>query len=573
MVELALNGLDADTEIFLRIQDWSSSSSPNWGDFELCLKEPNPVFNMGDASSTTTCNGTLFDSGGPNGNYDNNENLVFTICPSESFSCIEFDLNEFNLENNSESLTFYAGADINAPQIKSYTGNSGVTSLASDSDCVTIQFTSNASVVNSGFELNWQCSNIVCATSIITCETAIPINNLPFDSDDLTTCGTSNSVFLGPCGFGLLGGEDYIFKYNSPGGECIDITVSGANPGTGVSIYDNCPDLAFDCLGSQISFFGDLNLSSVFLSDPGQYTIVIDNSIGCTDFDIEVIRLPACADLDCDNPNVISSLPFEDSQTTCGANNSVTEHPCANIPIMEGEDYIYAYTSLGNECIDISVLGGTPSFAISVFEDCPNDAESCFGAAFTENGETTLESIFFEDPGTYFIVVDDGGSCSNFNIEVSQSDCIEILPAASDCENAISLNGCGNQPSIINVSQESDPNPFWLTNSNNGCWDESGQGNFTWFIFQAQADGDFSFLAINGGIYEDSDIDINVWGPINNEANACNFMLNNEPARSTYAEDNSNPLNFDLTGLTNTCLLYTSPSPRDLSTSRMPSSA
>ena len=36
---------------------------------------------------------------------------------------------------------------------------------------------------------------------------------------------------------------------------------------------------------------------------------------------------------------------------------------------------------------------------------------------------------------------------------------------------------------------------------------------------------------------------------------------------------NSNVLKFDVNGANYTCLLYTSPSPRDLSTSRMPSSA
>ncbi len=553
MVELPLVGLDADTEIFLRIQDWSASASPNWGDFELCLKEPEQVFNIGDAPGAMTCSGTLFDTGGPDGNYGNNENEVFTICPSDDFTCIEIDILESNLENTYEFLSFYGGSDINAPQIISFTGNSGATTLVSDSDCVTVQFTSDGSVTNPGFELNWQCTNGACESPIITCGNAIPVDDLPFSQNDLSTCGTSNAVNFGPCGFGLpLGGEDYILEYNSPGDECISINIGGSNPGTGVSVYDACPELANDCLGSAVSLIGDLNLNSVFLSEPGQYTIVIDNPSGCTDFDIEIIRLPACTNITCDNPNEIDALPFLDSQTTCGAVNSVTSHPCADIPIMDGEDYIYSYTTLGNECIDISVFGGTPSFALSVFEDCPDDAESCLGAAFPDNGVTTLESVFFEDAGTYFIVVDDGGACNNFNIEITQSSCAEVLPAAPSCEDAVSLNGCDNQPSIINISQVPDPDPIWLTDVNEGCWGGAGQGNFTWFIFQAQADGDYGFLATNGGIYEDSDIDINVWGPIDTEDQICNFMLTNAPARSTYAADNFDPTQFDLTGLTNT---------------------
>jgi gliding motility-associated-like protein len=408
-LELVLLGLTPGFTYYLRVEDWSATASPNWGDFVFCLKEVDMEFNMGDTDMVAVCSGTLFDSGGPTGAYSNNENNSFTICPSDPYSCINIDLVSANIENNFDNLTFYAGNSTAAPVFLNITGGSGATSFGLDSDCVTIGFTSDGSVTQDGFELTWQCTTDACDNTFITCANPEIIPSLPFDMDGLTTCGTFNSQAFGPCPFGLnvLGGEDYIFTYDSPGDECISFEVAGVGANTGISIYDACPEDAFNCIG--------------------------------------------------------------------------------------------AASSLGNDT-------------------------------------ATIVSAYLELAGTYYFVVDNAAGCTDFDIFIDTASCPIALPPAANCEDALSINGCGNLPAVIQVDQQMTDEPeCFIPGVNDGGWGGIGQGHFTWFIFQAQVDGDFGFLASPGNAFEASDIDINVWGPIAEQADICDFMKNNQPARSTWA--------------------------------------
>ncbi len=408
-LEILLLGLTPGFTYYLRVEDWSASASPNWGDFVLCIKEPDVEFNMGDTDLVSFCSGTLYDSGGPDATYSNGENNTFTICPSDPHSCINIDLISANIENNFDNLTFYAGNSTAAPVFLNITGGSGATSFGLDSDCVTIGFTSDGSVTQAGFELTWECTTDDCDNTFITCANPEVIPSLPFDMNGLTTCGTFNSQTFGPCPFGLnlLGGEDYIFTYDSPGDECITVELVGVGANTGISIYDACPEDAFNCIGAASSLASDT---------------------------------------------------------------------------------------------------------------------------------ATIASAYLELAGTYYFVVDNATACTDFDIFIDTTTCPVALPPAANCDDALSINGCGNLPSIIQVDQQMTDEPeCFIPGVNDGGWGGIGQGHFTWFTFQAQADGNFGFLASPGSVFEASDIDINVWGPIADEADICDFMKNNQPARSTWA--------------------------------------
>ena len=51
-------------------------------------------FTMQDGA-INTCNGTFYDSGCPDDDYDNNENLVYTICPDDPDLLTVLDFTEF----------------------------------------------------------------------------------------------------------------------------------------------------------------------------------------------------------------------------------------------------------------------------------------------------------------------------------------------------------------------------------------------------------------------------------------------------------------------------------------------
>ena len=282
-----LVGLTPGETYYLRVNDYSATGTPNSGEFTLCVSEFVPFFNLCETDASTSCFGTLFDSGGPDGDYGANESCTFTICPNEFHECIAFDLVNYNLEDNFDNLIFYAGDNTSAPVIStiSGSGNGNPFEIEGGSDCITIQMTSDGGVQQEGFELTWQCSALECNSSQDDI-TVIP--NLPYDSDNLTTCDNSATFQGTACGVqDFMAGPEAIFTYTTEGGteDCYSIQITGAATGTGVLVLDGPPsDPASVCLGSAATG----NLGSVNFSAAGTYYIIVANGDGCTEFDINI---------------------------------------------------------------------------------------------------------------------------------------------------------------------------------------------------------------------------------------------------------------------------------------------
>lgn len=114
-----------------------------------------------NGSTITTCNATLYDSGGPNGNYSNNENYTITFCSGSDLpmvvniismhtESVSFDyLRMYDGENTSPAnLIANMGGDYFPPQVE-YSTTSG---------CVTFSWHSDHSTNRAGFELNIRCA-------------------------------------------------------------------------------------------------------------------------------------------------------------------------------------------------------------------------------------------------------------------------------------------------------------------------------------------------------------------------------------------------------------------------------
>ncbi|HFA48880.1 MAG TPA: T9SS type A sorting domain-containing protein [Bacteroidetes bacterium] len=407
-VELELQGLTPGLTYFLRVSDWSASATPNWGDFVVCVKEPDPIFIMGETASTELCEGFLFDSGGPDNDYQNDEDATFTVCPTQPHQCITINVDEFNIEAGFDALTIFAGANTNAPAIAALSGSGIGTEFFAQSECVTFQFTSDGSVIDTGFGLSWTCSPDTCdIPPPSTCDAPTNIPSLPFVMTGASTCGAGNQLLINPCDPNVfLTTEDVFFTYDSPGNECISVAVTGANITTSVAIFDSCP----------------------------------------TD--------------------------------------------------------------------------GIP--------DCVAQASSDFFV-----GDAMINGAFLETPGTYYIVVDNATFCTPFDISVESVVCPVIFPSAALCEDALGLNGCGALPAIVSVAPgQGDPNA--INDNNTGCWG-GFPPNFTWFFFQAQADGEFAFTMQSANANEASDIDFQVWGPVGSFEEMCGFSFQTQPVRSSYA--------------------------------------
>ncbi len=409
-VQVNLFGLTPGLPYYLRINDFSATAAPNWGTFKLCVEKYIPEINIGTVATTGSCTGTLFDSGGPTGDYSPNENLEISICPQEFHQCIILNVENYAMESGSDYLHFFIGDNSGTgTQLTQLTGASTNFEIQIPGNCATVQFVSDGFIEDTGFKITWTCSPDACTSPPITsCANPEVIPTLPYTNDGLSNCFSGNTINDGPCGNeAFLSGNDYVFSYTSPGQECVQILTSGTNEGAGIGVYGGCPTLA------------------------------------------------------------------------------------------------------GSTCI-VSAGGGFTSV------------------------DPFINAAFLENPGTYYFVFGAGDDCSPFNITVDTITCPVILPPASTCDNALNIGGCNTTLPEIIALNPGDGDPGFLTpDMNAGCF-VNPQFNYAFFYFTAAADGKFGFTVQAADPNESSDIDFNVWGPINNVANICDFTANNQPIRSSW---------------------------------------
>lgn len=214
-VQLDILGLQAGETYYLRINDYSATGSSNAGTFRLCVEKLVPDFNMGEFPGSASCNGTLWDSGGPSGEYSSSENLNFTICPQDYHQCISINLVDFDTEDDFDVIQIFAGNTPTGTPIATFSG-AGANAVVNvpTTGCATVHFSSDESLQYNGFHLTWTCSPDICPPppptppAASTCATALNING----------CGTSipNIIHLQP------GSGDPAFIMDGVNAGCID---------------------------------------------------------------------------------------------------------------------------------------------------------------------------------------------------------------------------------------------------------------------------------------------------------------------------------------------------------------
>jgi len=109
---------------------------------------------------------TFTDTGGLNGNYKSNQNLVKTFYPSLDNNNIKLTINNFDLEINSDFMTIYDGESTDAPV---FPGGSDLTGsnlslttfeATNPEGAITVKFTSNFVVNISGWDITVSCQTL-----------------------------------------------------------------------------------------------------------------------------------------------------------------------------------------------------------------------------------------------------------------------------------------------------------------------------------------------------------------------------------------------------------------------------
>ena len=110
-------------------------------------------------NSITTCSKIIYDPGGPNANYDHYANSTLIIYPETSQQFISIK-GKVDMENCCDYLSIYNGIGTNGNESVRYNGYKTVPLFISTTGPLTIKFTTDYSVVSTGFELTVGCMHI-----------------------------------------------------------------------------------------------------------------------------------------------------------------------------------------------------------------------------------------------------------------------------------------------------------------------------------------------------------------------------------------------------------------------------
>lgn len=117
----------------------------------------------GTGTTITSCQGTLYDGGGPDGNYIDNSDAIITIAPTGANS-VTLTFNSFDVEPGSQSycdydyVEIFDGPNTSSPSLGRYcntTGSPGT--IHSTSGALTLLLHSDPGLNKAGFEAVWSC--------------------------------------------------------------------------------------------------------------------------------------------------------------------------------------------------------------------------------------------------------------------------------------------------------------------------------------------------------------------------------------------------------------------------------
>ena len=152
----------------------AGSYSVTVSDTENCIAESSfeiivdPLeYNIDEEDVISSCGGILYDSGGPDGQYTNNENQIITIYPESTGQYVSLFFSEFEFEGCCDFLTIYDGESASASVLvpgsngTSLAGQTYTASETNESGALTITFTSDGSVTYPGWAAEISCTTYV----------------------------------------------------------------------------------------------------------------------------------------------------------------------------------------------------------------------------------------------------------------------------------------------------------------------------------------------------------------------------------------------------------------------------
>ena len=188
------------------------------------------VFNMTRNSSDTStlCNGTLYDHGGPTGSYFNSSNDYFYINPPGS-GTLTITFTSFSTENCCDRVWIYDGQDF-SNLVNFYRGSAlpnGGLPITLSSGSAIVRFSSDGSVTSSGFSLTWSAGSNLTPTASFTTSTANPALKQPVTFISTSLNSGPNIWDFGDGNFGA--GDTVTHAYQTAGSYTAKLVASSCS--------------------------------------------------------------------------------------------------------------------------------------------------------------------------------------------------------------------------------------------------------------------------------------------------------------------------------------------------------
>ena len=426
-IRLDAGNMRPNTTYYVQVASYKSTDVG--GKFTLCVKPFQPIYNLTLGSQTSSAyEGILYDSGGPLGNYGNNENAnastipnadnyTFNIQPTGA-GCIQLTIDSLSTEPNIDTLTIYDGRTGVLLDRLSGSNNKQIVFQASTS-WIKVQFRSDNSLNGRGFKLSWKGLTSCNAPKPTSCSASEIIPSIPFNRNFVTTCNDAlSSVSRTPCSSStttstkFIEGKDHVYKFTSNGGQCVRVVINGIPTstfaslaqqiGANVGIYRGCPDDASSvCVAQGKPIFGtdSIVISNASLEVPGDYYIVVGRKESCMPYSILMDVVPCL--------NVLPNAGF--------CNKALAINDCSNkaqsnivLDLSGGGDSTFmSFTNTTNGtkasanagCIES--FGGIPAHYNFVFMYFKAQADGKFGFTIAPIVQDPLSDIDFNVYGPF----------------------------------------------------------------------------------------------------------------------------------------------------------------------------
>ena len=298
--------------------------------------------------SISTCSGILTDTGGEFGNYANNENLVFTICPENPGERTRLDFLEFATQLSTDIMKIYDGDSVASPQLGNFSGanSPGLVFATTDnlSGCLTIEFVSNDSGNTTGWSAEIYCltpcqditAQLDSTSPVANTEGFIEVcvgDNITFNGSGIFEVDGTGASYTWDLGDGnTASGQSVTTFYDTPGVYLVDLQIRDTNTD---NFGQGCPDT--NTINQIVRVSGEPDFTGTQANDD---TLCFGESTT-----IEGVVTPLTLIYNCPPP--------ESEETFLPDGNGAAYSTCINVTCFDPTAVLTDLSQLADICINI----------------------------------------------------------------------------------------------------------------------------------------------------------------------------------------------------------------------------